>query len=106
MPAPCRHAQRSHFMSTRLKRDFQLAVFVHHLNPLRNRERHMAHKPLVEPIEAATWGHASVMAEIHKAAFPATEAWSRDVMFLQLGMPAIFGLVYSRAGMILGRVAA
>jgi ribosomal-protein-alanine N-acetyltransferase len=46
------------------------------------------------------------MAEIHRTAFPATEAWSRDVMLLQLGMQATFGLVYSRAGMILGRVAA
>jgi ribosomal-protein-alanine N-acetyltransferase len=57
-------------------------------------------------IETATWGHAGVMAEIHKTAFPPTDAWSRDVMLLQLGMPTIFGLVYSHTGMILGRVAA
>jgi ribosomal-protein-alanine N-acetyltransferase len=66
----------------------------------------MAHKSPAGAIETATWGHASVLAEIHKTAFPPTEAWSRDVMLLQLEMPAIFGLVYSRAGMILGRVAA
>ncbi len=66
----------------------------------------MAHKSPAGAIETATWGHAGVLAEIHKTAFPPTEAWSRDVMLLQLEMPAIFGLVYSRAGMILGRVAA
>ena len=66
----------------------------------------MASEPLAGSIEIATWGHAGVMAEIHRAAFPPTDAWSRDVMLLQLGMQATFGLVYSRAGMILGRVAA
>ena len=66
----------------------------------------MVPEPLAGSIETATWGHAGVMAEIHRTAFPATEAWSRDVMLLQLGMQATFGLVYSRAGMILGRVAA
>ena len=65
----------------------------------------MAPEPLTGQIETATWGHAGVMAAIHRAAFPATEAWSRDVMLLQLGMPATFGLVCSRSGMILGRVA-
>lgn len=57
-------------------------------------------------IETATWGHAGVMAEIHRTAFLPTEAWSRDVMLLQLGMQSTFGLVYCRAGMILGRVTA
>jgi [ribosomal protein S18]-alanine N-acetyltransferase len=66
----------------------------------------MAPEPLTGPIEIATWGHAGVMAEIHGTAFPAAESWSRDVMLLQLGMPATFGLVYSRAGIVLARVAA
>jgi [ribosomal protein S18]-alanine N-acetyltransferase len=66
----------------------------------------MAPKSLAGSIETATWGHAGVMAEIHRTAFPPSEAWSRDVMLLQLGMPATFGLVYFHAGMILGRVAA
>ncbi|MGA3000609.1 MAG: ribosomal protein S18-alanine N-acetyltransferase [Acetobacteraceae bacterium] len=66
----------------------------------------MAPEPLTGEIENATWGHAGIMAEIHRTAFPATEAWSRDVMLLQLGLPAAFGLVYSCTGMILGRVAA
>jgi [ribosomal protein S18]-alanine N-acetyltransferase len=66
----------------------------------------MTPEPLTGSIDTATWGHAGVMAEIHRTAFPANEAWSRDVMLLQLGMPTTFGLVYSHAGMILGRVAA
>jgi ribosomal-protein-alanine N-acetyltransferase len=68
--------------------------------------RRVAPEPLNQPIEPATWAHAGVMAEIHRSAFPAADAWSRDVMLLQLGMQATFGLVYSRTGMILGRVAA
>jgi ribosomal-protein-alanine N-acetyltransferase len=66
----------------------------------------MAPDRVAEPIEIATWHHAGVMADIHRTAFPPTEAWSRDVMLLQLGVPAIFGLIYSRFGMVLARVAA
>jgi ribosomal-protein-alanine N-acetyltransferase len=57
-------------------------------------------------IEAATRAHADVLAAIHAAAFPRAEAWSRDVMLLQLEVPATFGLLHSLGGMILGRVAA
>jgi ribosomal-protein-alanine N-acetyltransferase len=57
-------------------------------------------------IETATIAHAGIMAEIHTAAFPAAEAWSRDVMILHLGLPATFGFVHSLGGMILVRVAA
>ena len=46
------------------------------------------------------------MAAIHRTAFPPAESWSRDVMLLQLEVPATFGLIHSRGGMILGRVAA
>jgi len=49
---------------------------------------------------------ADLMAEIHGAAFPPGESWSRDVMLLQLELPTTFGFVHSRQGMILGRVAA
>jgi [ribosomal protein S18]-alanine N-acetyltransferase len=56
-------------------------------------------------IETATLAHAGVMAEIHHAAFPAAEAWSRDVMMLHLGLPLTFGFVHSLGGMILVRVA-
>jgi [ribosomal protein S18]-alanine N-acetyltransferase len=66
----------------------------------------MTHKPHSGTIELATWAHADVMAAIHRAAFSPIEAWSRDVMLLQLGTPTAFGLVHSGAGMILGRVAA
>ena len=46
------------------------------------------------------------MAEIHRAAFTPAESWSRDVMVLQLELPATFGFVHSLGGMILARVAA
>jgi [ribosomal protein S18]-alanine N-acetyltransferase len=57
-------------------------------------------------IEPATRFHAEAMAAIHRAAFPASEAWSHDVILLQLEMPAAFGFVDASGGMILGRVAA
>lgn len=66
----------------------------------------MAQPPLPALIEIATLCHADVMAAIHGAAFSAAEAWSREVILLQLGMPTAFGLVYSCAGMILARVVA
>jgi ribosomal-protein-alanine N-acetyltransferase len=47
-----------------------------------------------------------VMAEIHRAAFPPAEAWSRDVMLLHLELPLTFGLLHAGGGMILARVAA
>lgn len=57
-------------------------------------------------IQDAVLGHAGAMAAIHAAAFPRTEAWSRDVMTLQLEMPAVFGLIHPDGGMILARVVA
>lgn len=62
--------------------------------------------PLPGPIDTATREHASTMAAIHRAAFPPTDAWSRDVILLQLEVPATFGLISSLGGMVLGRVAA
>jgi ribosomal-protein-alanine N-acetyltransferase len=61
---------------------------------------------LLGAIRNATLAHAGVMAEIHGAAFPAGQSWSRDVMLLQLEMPTTFGLVHLDGGMILARVAA
>jgi ribosomal-protein-alanine N-acetyltransferase len=46
------------------------------------------------------------MADIHRAAFPRAEAWSRDVMILQLDLPTTFGFVHPAGGMILARAAA
>jgi ribosomal-protein-alanine N-acetyltransferase len=46
------------------------------------------------------------MATIHRTAFPPTDAWSRDVILLQLEIPATFGLISPLGGMVLGRVAA
>ena len=57
-------------------------------------------------IEVATAVHADAMAEIHRAAFPSADAWSRDVMFLQLELPVTFGFVHPGGGMILARAAA
>ena len=66
----------------------------------------MASPPIAGPIVPATRVHAGVMAEIHAAAFSKADAWSRDVMILQLELPATFGLIHSDGGMILARVAA
>ena len=57
-------------------------------------------------IEDATLAHADALAAIHRDAFPAQEAWSRDVMRLQLELPASFGRIAPLGGMILGRIAA
>ena len=66
----------------------------------------MAHQPPTGLIEPATPAHADVLAAIHRTAFARGEAWSRDVMALQLEVPATFGMIHSLGGMILGRVAA
>jgi ribosomal-protein-alanine N-acetyltransferase len=47
-----------------------------------------------------------VMATVHAAAFPARDAWSRDVFSLQLANPGVFGLLHRSGGVILARVAA
>jgi [ribosomal protein S18]-alanine N-acetyltransferase len=48
---------------------------------------------------------ADVLAAIHGAAFPVTEAWSRDVFSLQLALPGVFVLLDQRGGFIMIRVA-
>jgi ribosomal-protein-alanine N-acetyltransferase len=50
--------------------------------------------------------HAAPLAAIHRAAFPAREAWGEDAIALQLAMPGVFGLLHPRGGMILARVTA
>ena len=57
-------------------------------------------------IEAAGPAHAVALAAIHRAAFPPAEAWSADVMALQLGMAGAYGLIQPNGGMVLARVAA
>lgn len=66
----------------------------------------MAHLPDGGTIATATPSHAGAMAAIHRTAFPPADSWSRDVILMQLEMPATFGLISSLGGMILGRVAA
>ncbi len=55
---------------------------------------------------AATPAHARIMADIHREAFSGFEAWSRDVMALQLELPTTFGFIHSDRAMILAQVAA
>jgi ribosomal-protein-alanine N-acetyltransferase len=57
-------------------------------------------------IETAAPVHAEALAEIHLAAFPRDEAWSAEIMALQLGSPGAFGRIHSAGGMVLARVAA
>lgn len=57
-------------------------------------------------MHAATADHAAVLAAIHAAAFPPRERWGADAMALQFGLPGVFGLIDSRGGMVLARVAA
>jgi ribosomal-protein-alanine N-acetyltransferase len=54
----------------------------------------------------ATLADTAVMATVHAAAFPARDAWSRDVFSLQLAIPGVFGLLHRAGGMLLARVAA
>jgi ribosomal-protein-alanine N-acetyltransferase len=60
----------------------------------------------VSTIEAAGPAHAAALAAIHCAAFPSKEAWSADVIALQLGLPGAFGLIDPEGGMVLARVVA
>jgi ribosomal-protein-alanine N-acetyltransferase len=57
-------------------------------------------------IELVWSQQAPILAAIHRAAFPPGEAWSSNVIELQLAVPGAFGLLDQRGGMILARVAA
>jgi ribosomal-protein-alanine N-acetyltransferase len=54
----------------------------------------------------ATSADCEVMATIHAAAFAGPDAWSGDVLGLQIALPNVFALVHPSGGMILVRVAA
>jgi [ribosomal protein S18]-alanine N-acetyltransferase len=54
----------------------------------------------------ASLAESDIMAAIHAAAFPARDAWSRDVFSLQLAIPGVFGVLHRSGGMILARIAA
>lgn len=54
----------------------------------------------------ATPAHAIAMADIHRASFPAAEAWGPDAFALQLALPGVFGLLDEAGGLLLARVAA
>ena len=57
-------------------------------------------------VHRATLADSDVMAAIHASAFPAQDAWSRDVFNLQLALPNVFGLLHPSGGLILVRIAA
>ncbi len=57
-------------------------------------------------LSVATVAHAAVFAEIHAAAFPPADAWSRDVMSLQLELPTTLGLFSDSGGLVLARTVA
>ena len=48
---------------------------------------------------------AAVLAAIHGAAFPPSEAWGEQAIGLQLGLPGVFGLIDTAGGMVLARIA-
>ena len=55
---------------------------------------------------AATLADIDIMAAIHADAFPAGDAWGREVFGLHLTLPGVFALLHPSGGMILMRVAA
>jgi ribosomal-protein-alanine N-acetyltransferase len=57
-------------------------------------------------MQRASLTDIEIMAAIHASAFPAGDAWSRDVFSLQLALPNVFGLLHESGGLILVRVAA
>jgi [ribosomal protein S18]-alanine N-acetyltransferase len=60
---------------------------------------------MIEAIQRATQAHVAVLAAIHAAAFPPAESWGEDAISLQLALPGAFGLLDTRGGMLLARVA-
>ena len=57
-------------------------------------------------LRRATQIDCEAMEAIHATAFPARDAWSRDVFSLQLTMPGIVALLCALKGLIIARVAA
>ncbi len=58
------------------------------------------------PVASAQPAHAEALAVIHGLSFSAADAWSANVIGLQLGLPNVFGLYDARGAMVLGRVVA
>ena len=58
------------------------------------------------PLIPATSAHATVLAAIHAASFPAAERWGPDAIALQLEQPNCFGHIDPAGGFILARIAA
>ena len=56
--------------------------------------------------QLATPAYARALAAIHASAFPPSEAWGEDAIYLQLALAGSFALIDQRGGMLLGRVMA
>jgi ribosomal-protein-alanine N-acetyltransferase len=56
--------------------------------------------------ESASFAHVAAMAEIHRAAFAASQAWGTTAIGVQLALPGVAGWLDRRGGMILARIAA
>jgi [ribosomal protein S18]-alanine N-acetyltransferase len=48
---------------------------------------------------------AEVLAAIHGAAFPPSDAWGEQAIGSQLRLPGVFGLIHPGGGMVLARIA-
>jgi [ribosomal protein S18]-alanine N-acetyltransferase len=57
-------------------------------------------------LRRATKADVEVLAHIHAAAFPPTDAWSAEVFDLQLRLPNVSGLLHYAGGLIFIRTAA
>ncbi len=60
----------------------------------------------VAGVASALPTHAEALAVIHGLSFSAADAWSANVIGLQLGLPNVFGLYDPRGAMVLVRVVA
>ncbi len=50
--------------------------------------------------------HATALSAIHARAFPEDEFWNERIIAGQLSQPGVFGLIDSKGGMLLARLAA
>jgi ribosomal-protein-alanine N-acetyltransferase len=57
-------------------------------------------------VAAALPAHADALAAIHALSFSPADAWSANVIGLQLGLPNVFGLYDARGAVVLVRVVA
>ena len=68
----------------------------------------MTHTPaaMTHAVASAQPAHAEALAALHALSFSAADAWSANVIGLQLGLPNVFGLYDPQGAMVLVRVVA